>query len=134
MNKEILILVICTILLGLSSIDWEYTNWTQPNINQNIAHVSVLDNSNIQPTDLELFGMFSNFYSSSFNNLIPSNSTLSTDSDQYQNEDESLVLPELTIPDRNVPVQQSDNRESVVDDTVIETIQFDQEEEAAEVI
>lgn len=136
MNKEIIILVICTILLGLSSIDWEYSNWTQPNINQNVAHVSVLDNSNIQPTDLELFGMLSNFYTSSFNSLIPSNNKLSTDSVQHQYADESDVLPELTIPDtdRNVPVHQSDQRESAVDDTVIETIQFDQEEEAAEVL
>ena len=136
MNKEIIILVICTILLGLSSIDWKYSNWTQPNINQNVAHVSVLDNSNIQPTDLELFGMLSNFYISSFNSLIPSNNILSTDSDQHQYADESDVLSELTIPDtdRNVPVHQSDKRESAVGDTVIETIQFDQEEEAAEVL
>lgn len=135
MNKEIIILVICTILLGLSSIDWEYSNWTQPNINKNVAHVSVLDNSNIQPTDLELFGMLSNFYTSSFNSLIPSNN-ISTDSDQHQYADESGVLTELTIPDtdRNVPVHQSDKRESVVDDTVIETIQFDQDEEADEVL
>ena len=64
MNKEVIILIFATCVLGYLNVSFEYQNWTQPELDTGSINRATPDLNRIDIEGVKLFSLYSNFYNS----------------------------------------------------------------------
>ena len=64
MNKEVIILIFATCVLGYLNVSFEYQNWTQPELDTSSINRATPDLNRIDVEGVKLFSLYSNYYSS----------------------------------------------------------------------
>ena len=105
MKKEILILVVFGVFLGLFSIKGEINDWNYPEIDSDILTKSIPSNS-IEPENVKVFTFFTNFFEFIASKERISDTTIINE--EYPSELLNNVTHSLTSV--NLELEKSDNR------------------------
>ena len=111
MKKEILILIVFSILLGFFNIKEEINEWKYPEIDDDVITESI-PSLNINIEDVKLFAFFSNFFNQIKPNKDLSNS-INAEVEENTNIDLSKIL-DTTISEENSDLTKVKLEEEVI--------------------
>ena len=143
MNKEVIILIFATCVLGYLNVSFEYQNWTQPELDTGSINRATPDLNRIDIEGVKLFSLYSNFYSSiageseekvveTLIETIALDELVSNAEEPMNPVDEDIVKvppPPPPLPPAPPTIEIVDDEEEILEQLEIEDIELDKDTE-----